>query len=484
MRQATFESQAVRAVVQLLNGRNAGRRFAVAEGVFSPGGEPSEIQGPTFLLGPLGWTVTADDVLRVNGRQMSRHLLCDRDILGYRGRLYRFHLLDDPALREATPFHPPTARRGERPAGDDRPVQHATSPRPSPRMASGFSTVVTAPGRWGDLTGRWYDDAVFRISGREQCPEELLGRLQRRMRCHLILVDAESVDGQEAITLGPVRLKPLASDIAEDVSFIRRLWNDRRLIALLSPLEPDMLVQRLRPFASLLGHPESLAPLLRLPERSLLKTLREADAALLFGRPDAWELFCCPEMLPAWRRIGLPAGSDGTPRWPFETIECGSGLVHFHGPVGAVRPADVAAALAERHSLYVLFDGAGGFPLPSRVPVIPLPPTDSRTPLLVSPGAEAARFELTDALWGRGVMALVSGRNDRDVVGLLSRVPHWRSPPARIARHLAENPDRSGLGGFEAVLLDAGDGGWSVFGDPRPIPVWRRYGLPSPVIDH
>lgn len=475
------ERNPVRAVVQSLIGRNAGRRYAVVDGVCPLGDHPVEAGHElSFTFGADGWSVRSAGSLRINGRLLTEAVLKDRDVIGHRRDLLRFYLLDDPRTPANTrPLAPAPARR-EPPARQEPPPDREPARRPH----SGLSTVVTAPGHWSDVQGRWYDNAVLRIHGMEQHPEDLIGRLRRRIRCHFILGAAEPAAAGIDATLGQSRLVPAAIADQRDATLVRRLWNQRRLVALMSPLEPGLLAARLRPFGELLGRPDVLSPLLRLPERSLLAVLREADAALLFGGTDGWEIFCCPEMLPAWRRIGLPADNSGLPSCEFEAIECGSGLIRFRGAIGPVRPAEVAASMARRHSLYLLFEGAEAVALPAQLPVIHMPAVGTGYRLLVAPEAGDIRFELTDALWGRGVVALVTGRTDREVVGLLAGNPHWHSSPADLARHLSNIPGRNGLGGFEAVLLDAGDGCWTVFGDPRPVPVWRRYGLPSPKIEH
>ncbi|MGC1272729.1 MAG: hypothetical protein WBC44_03410 [Planctomycetaceae bacterium] len=472
----------MRAVVQSLTGRHAGRRYAVVDGICPFDELQVEAgRGLSFAFGADGWSVRSAGPLRINGRLLSETVLKDRDIIGHRRGLFRFHLLDDAGSPAFTrPLAPAAASREAAPSWEEA----VPSREAAPRLQSGLSTVVTAPGRWSDVQGRWYDDAVLRIHGVEHHPEELVGRLHRRIRCHVVLGATEPAAAGIDASLGEVRLVSAAFAEQFDTTLIRRLWGRSRFIALMSPLEIDLLIERLRPFGPLLGRPEVLSPLLRLPERSLLAALRDADAALLFGSPEGWEIFCCPEMLPAWRRIGLPADDCGLPAWEFEATECDTGLVRFRGGIGPVRPADVAASMARRHSLYLLFDGAEAVSLPAQLPVIHLPATGTGYPLLVSPEAGDVRFDLTNALWGRGVVAFVTGRTDREVAGLLAGSPHWLASPADLARHLSNSPGRNGLGGFEAVLLDAGDGGWTVFGDPRPVPVWRRYGLPSPKIEH
>ena len=75
-------------------------------------------------------------------------------------------------------------------------------------------------------------------------------------------------------------------------------------------------------------------------------------------------------------------------------------------------------------------------------------------------------------------MGVLSGREEQSVVRLVNRFPE-RLP---VELEVPGNPQRDRLGGFEAVLQDPADSTWAVFADPRPKPIWNRYGLPAPVL--
>jgi hypothetical protein len=460
----------VRAVLLHLTGRSAGLRQPVAPGSLpvTDAHEPAPSQVRLEAVAG-GWVVRSSHpkvALRVNGRLVRERALRDGDIIGCGRSLFRIDLT------------------GSGPA-DSAPRRTITL-QDVPQLAlrqKGFSTVVTAPGRWGDVSARWYGSEVLHLKGpADPNPALLIARLGQRVRCHALVTYDSPVllQGRRAKELSSdVRLVTLVEPEQDDASMIKRLWQDGTFIGILSPLELDVLVSALRPLSSLLAYPAAVRPLLCQPERALVGGIRAADAGLLFGSAGGWELFCCPEMLPFWSRIGLPERQSAG-AWQYRVTDNPEGYVRMSGDVSTTATSQVAAALASRDSLYLLLDADVADNAAALLPSLLISGGSRGTRRLIGPEAGSARFDLIDRYWGRGqILGLLSSREEREIVRLANQLP---------ARHNAVTEpfgetDRECLGGFDTVLYDPADATWAVFADPRPKPVWQRYGLPAPVLN-
>ncbi|MBA3316131.1 MAG: hypothetical protein H0T47_22940 [Planctomycetaceae bacterium] len=452
-----------------MTGRSAGSRQPVMPGSL-PVTDAAERAPSRVRLDAVagGWVVRSADpavTLRVNGRLVRERAVRDGDIIGCGRSLFRIDLtVASPA--ESAP-------------------RRTITLQDVPRFASrqkGLSTVVTAPGKWGNVFARWYGADVLHLQGpADPHPDQLIARLGQRVRCHALVTSEEPLRRHERSTdlSSDARLVPLIDPDQADAAFIHRLWVTGAFIGVLSPLEPDVLVTALQPLSSLLAYPSAVRPLLCRPEAALVERLRAADAGLLFGGPSGWELFCCPEMLPLWRRLGLPE-KDAESGWDYEVADCDDGFVRIGGPVSSPPPSQVAEALATRDSLHLLLDADVAADIIDVVPSSEIPGGSRGTRRLIGPGAGAVRYDLIERYWGRGaVLGLLSSREEREIVRLATRLP------ARADADVEPfgETDRDRLGGFDAVLYDPADATWAVFADPRPKPVWQRYGLPAPVLE-
>jgi len=458
----------VRVVLLHLTGKLAGLRQPVSAGAL-PTADGSDAASSKVRLqnGTAGWTVTAIDPavsLRINGRLVRERLLRDGDFIGCGRSLFRFHLVD------------------ERPA--DRAPRRTIALQDVPNFAprqKGLSTVVTAPGRWGNVFARWYGGAVLHLYGpADPHPDHLVARLGQRVRCHVLARTGTPSPPQHG---GPLdlsdglRLVPLNDSENADADFIDRIWDAGDFFGLLSPLEPELLANKLKPLASLLAYPAAVRSLLTQAEQALVDGLRAADAGLILSRPDGWELYCCPEMVSLGRRLGLP--EQGDPSEPLRFEECSDGLTRVSGRTAAIAPSEVAASLSKRDSFYLILDAEAARDVEKTLPISLISTGSRGSRYLLGPSAGPARFSLIDRHWGRGTaLGVFSGREEQSVVRLANRLPDRK----QVDLEEPGNAQRDRLGGFDAVLYDPADATWAIFADPRPKPVWHRYGLPAPVL--
>ncbi len=414
--------------------------------------------------GAAGWLVSAVDPaasLRVNGRLVRERLLRVGDFIGCGRSLYRFDVAD------------------ERPA--DRAPRRTIALQDVPNFAprqKGLSTVVTAPGRWGNVFARWYGGAVLHLYGpADPHPDHLVARLGQRVRCHVLAPAVPAPGHAGAIELSEaLQLVPLNDSENRDADYIDRVWDSGTFFGVLSPLEADLLANKLKPLAPLLAHPAALRSFLAQAEPALVDGLRAADAGLLLSRRDGWELYCCPEMVSLGRRLGLP---EGNPAEPLRFEDCSDGLTRVSGDVAAIAPSEVAASLSKRGSLYLIVDADAAGSAEETLPLGVIPAGSRGARYLLGPSAGPARFDVIDRQWGRGtVLAVFSGREEQSVLRLVNRLPER----LQVDFELPGNTQHDRLGGFDAVLYDPADATWAVLADPRPKPVWHRYGLPAPVL--
>ena len=455
----------VRAVLQFLTGRGAGRRQPLTSGALPIADSRDSAPLRIWLdLGPRGWlarTVDPQVPLRVNGRVFTQCPLTDRDIIGCGRSLFRIYL-SEAAPAAAAPRRTLTLR--------DTPLPAMRTP--------GLSTVVTAPGRWGDVTATWYGESVLRLQGAaDPSPELLVARLARRVNCHALIETAwAELSGIELP--GRVRLVPLKDPDGQDAVLVRRLWASNAFIGVLSPMEHDVLAAALSPMAASLVIPTDVRPLFQDAEHLLVERLHAASASVLFGEPAGWELYCCPEIRPLWQRLGLPE-LETRPGRHYDVLDYAEGVTRLSDG-GATRAADIASALASRGCLYGVVAAECAGAVPAAVRRTPISGGRGGCSQLLGPAAGAARLDVLDLLWGRGsVLGLISGRNEREVQRLAARLAFPRQSFEEVP---FEGAARDRLGGFDAVLYDPADGGWAVFADPRPRPIWRQYGLPTPML--
>jgi hypothetical protein len=458
----------VRAVLLFLTGRSAGNRLPVTAGVL-PISDASDAAPAKVRLQNTGggWTVSAVDAtvsLRVNGRLVRERLLRDGDFIGCGRSLYRLDLVE------------------ERPAdkAPRRTIALQDVPSFAPRK-KGLSTVVTAPGRWGNVFARWYGGAVLHLYGpADPHPDHLVARLGQRVRCHvLVQTDPNRPSREDSALELPGNLRVIALNDSEnsDAAFIDQVWDSGAFFGVLSPLEPHVLAEKLRPLGPLLAYPTALRAFLTQAEPALVDGLRVADAGLLLSRSDGWELFCCPAMVPLARRLGLPEQEN--PARPLRFEDCPDGLTRISSDIASFAPSEIAAALCERDSLYLIVDAEAARQVGETLPLGIVPTDSRRNRYLLGPASGSARFDLIEKHWGRGtIFGVCSGREERSVLRLVNRLPER----ADLDFELPGNAQRDRLGGFEAILYDPADATWAVFADPQPKPVWQRYGLPAPVL--
>lgn len=459
----------MRAVLLFLTGRLAGHRQPVIPGALpafdATDGSPSRVR---LDFGVGGWTIRNTDPaisLRVNGRLVRERQLRDGDIIGCGRILFRLNLAEDGPAESAP----------------RRTITLADVPRFAPRQ-QGLSTVVTAPGRWGNVAARWYGGTVLHLQGPEDPhPEQLVARLGQRIRCHALLSGDYSLpreqETQSQLLTSGSRLVPLTGSDPSVEALIRELWRDGSFVGILSPLEPQILSAALAPLSSLLAYPQAVRPFLCRPEAALIAGMRSADASLLCRNENGWELFCCPEILPLARRLGLPDRQDSS-GCDYTISDADDGLVRISGPV-ATSPAHVARLLASRDSLQLLVDSDIADTVDRMIPSVEIEGGTRGTRRLFGPSAGEARFELVERFWGRGgILGLLSSRSDREIERLARQIPARSDSDAEPFGTL----DRDQLGGFEAVYYDPANATWAIFADPRPKPVWQRYGLPAPVL--
>lgn len=458
----------MRVVLLHLTGKSAGLRQAVSAGTLPVTDASGEASKKIRLQdGPSGWMVAAADLavsLRVNGRLVRERLLRDGDIIGCGRSLFRIDLVN------------------ERPA--DRAPRRTIALQDVPSFAprqKGLSTVVTAPGRWGNVFARWYGGAVLHMYGpADPHPDHLVARLGQRVRCHVIASSDAPPLPRHVVTYElseGLRLVPLNDSENGDADFIDRVWDSGAFFGVLSPFEPHLLADKLKPLAPLLQYPAAVRTYLTQAEAALVEGLRVADAGLLLNRRDGWELYCCPEMVPLGRRLGLPGKLDSSEHFRFE--DCADGLTRVSGDVATVAAREIAASLSERDSLYLVLEADAAGDVPSHLPIGMIPAGSRGDRKLLGPSAGPARFDVIEREWGRGtVLGVFSGREEQSVLRLAGRLPDRE----QVDFELPGNAQRDRLGGFEAVLYDPADATWAVFADPRPKPVWQRYGLPAPVL--
>jgi hypothetical protein len=403
--------------------------------------------------------------LRVNGRLVRERLLSDGDIIGCGRSLFRIDFVN------------------ERPAdrAPRRTIALQDVPGFTPRH-KGLSTVVTAPGRWGNVFARWYGGAVLHMYGpADPHPDHLVARLGQRVRCHVIASSAVPPLPRSVVThelWEGLRLVLLNDAENGDADFIDRVWGSGAFVGILSPFEPDLLGDKLKPFASLLQYPEAVRTYLTQAEMALVDGLRAADAGVLLNRRDGWELYCCPEMLPLGRRLGLPEKLDSS---ELRYEDCDDGLTRISGDVATVAARQIAASLSKRDSLYLVLDADAADDVPASLRGGMFPAGARGDRFLLGPSASLARFDVIEREWGRGtVLGVLSGRAEQSVLRLAGRLPDRKD----VDFELPGNAQRDRLGGFDAVLYDPADASWAIFADPRPKPVWKRYGLPAPVLEN
>ena len=458
----------MRAVLLFLTGRSAGNRRPVATGVLpisdAADTAPTKVQ---LHNAAGGWVVSAVDPtvsLRVNGRLVRERLLQNGDFIGCGRSLYRLDFVE------------------EKPAdlAPRRTIALQDVPSFAPRQ-KGLSTVVTAPGRWGNVFARWYGGVVLHLYGpADPHPDHLVARLGQRVRCHVLVPAGTASHSREsdAVQLSEsLWLVALNDSENTDAAFIDRLWDSGAFFGVSSPLEPQQLADKLRPLSPLLAYPAAIRSFLAQAESSLVDGLRSADAGLLLSRSDGWELYCCPAMLPLARRLGFPDHTD--PARPLGFEDCSDGLTRISGDVSTVPPSEIAALLSQRDSLYLIIDAEAAREAADTLPLGLIDTGARANRYLLGPAAGSTRFELIDRHWGRGtILGVCSGREERSVVRLVNRFPER----ADLDLELPSNPQRDRLGGFDAILYDPGNATWAVFADPQPKPVWQRYGLPAPML--
>src|SRR5690606_24595277 len=156
------------------------------------------------------WCVVAIDakiVVRVNGRPVIKQLIHDRDIIGCGRSLYRIYL-PQAGLAAAAPRRTISVES----------IAQTRSRQP------GLSTVVTAPGRWGDVAAAWYNEVVLQLEGRaETKPHEVIARLARRVNCYALI--ASQADVSCGTLTGELQLAPLNDPEHDDAPLIRSLWS-------------------------------------------------------------------------------------------------------------------------------------------------------------------------------------------------------------------------------------------------------------------
>lgn len=458
----------MRAALFVLTGKSAGNRQPISAGAL-PVSDASDATPSKVRLQSAagGWFVSSVDPavsLRVNGRLVRERLLRDGDIIGCGRSLYRFDLVEDRP-----------AERAPR-----RTIALQDVPSFAPRQ-KGLSTVVTAPGRWGNVFARWYGGAVLHLYGpADPHPDHLVARLGQRVRCHVLLQPDSTLPSPasgDVAFADHLRLVSLNDSENGDAAFIDRAWDSGHFFGVLSPLEPELLADKLRPLSPLLRYPAAVRSFLTHAESAFVDGLRTADAGLLLSRNDGWELYCCPAMLPLSQRLGLPDKED--PSRPLRFEDCSDGLTRISGDIASFTPREVAAALSKRDSLYLIVDATAASEVAETLPS-GLAQIGSRgNRYVLGPAAGSARFDLIESHWGRGtVLGVCSGREERSVLRLVDRLPER----AEHDLELPGNAQRDRLRGFDAILYDPADATWAVFADPQPKPVWQRYGLPAPVL--
>lgn len=186
-----------------------------------------------------------------------------------------------------------------------------------------------------------------------------------------------------------------------------------------------------------------------------------------------------------------PESSDG----PFyDALTCTSTLVRYRGEfLEKLHPGNLARLLNEHCAMYVIIntkrtsaeidtklhgvvDLMDLYPIPDEV-------LEDQV-YLITPRAVIDRYDLIRQCWGDNALTCLFSPLEESVFRMqLARVTSWLSLPGTLRKRLANGVPNMVLDGFKgiqsALLPGESPLEWELFLDARPIPIWKRIGLPQ-----